>query len=77
MNRSELTNICNKIIQIHIQDLQNELPEIIRECTNSSDSKENNLANIIANVSANSVAHSVQAVTDVLVNVGLIEFDEQ
>ncbi len=30
MKRSELSEICDKLIQLHIHDLQNELPEIIK-----------------------------------------------
>ena len=75
MKRSELSEICDKLIQLHIHDLQNELPEIIKKCTDSTKEFEDNMASIIANVAANSVAHSVQAVTDVLVNVGLLDLE--
>ena len=64
MKRSELSEICDKLIQLHIQ-----------KCTDSTKEFEDNMASIIANVAANSVAHSVQAVTDVLVNVGLLELE--
>lgn len=76
MNRVELANICNKIIDIHINDLRSELPDIIEKSTNSSNSIESNTGNIVANVAANSIRHSVQAVTDVLVNLGLLDLDE-
>ena len=76
MNRVELANICNKIIDIHINDLRSELPDIIEKSTNSSNSIESNTGNIVANVAANSIRHSVQAVTDVLVNLCLLDLDE-
>ena len=76
MNRVELANICNKIIDIHINDLRSELPDIIEKSTNSSNSIESNTGNIVANVAVNSIRHSVQAVTDVLVNLGLLDLDE-
>ena len=76
MNRVELANICNKIIDIHINDLRSELADIIEKSTNSSNSIESNTGNIVANVAANSIRHSVQAVTDVLVNLGLLDLDE-
>lgn len=76
MTRVELANICNEIINIHINDLRSELPDIIEQSTDSSSSIESNTGNIIANVAANSIRHSVQAVTDVLSNLGLIELDE-
>lgn len=76
MNRVELANICNKIIDIHINDLRSELPDIIEKSTNSSNSIESNTGNIVANVATNSIRHSVQAVTDVLVNLGLLDLDE-
>lgn len=76
MNRVELANICNKIIDIHINDLRSELPDIIEKSTNSSNSIESNTGNIVANVAANSIRHSVQAVTGVLVNLGLLDLDE-
>lgn len=76
MNHVELANICNKIIDVHINDLRSELPDIIEKSTNSSNSIESNTGNIIANVAANSIRHSVQAVTDVLVNLGLLDLDE-
>lgn len=76
MNRTELAKICNEIIDTHVNDLRNELPELIKQCTDESKSIEANTGNIVANVAANSIRHSVQAVSDVLANLGLIELDD-
>ena len=76
MKRSELANICNEIINNHVDALRSELPRIIEQSTDSSNSIELNTGNIVANVAVNSIRHSVQAVTDVLANLGLIELDE-
>lgn len=76
MKRSELTDICNKIIQMHLGDLKSELPYIISKCTDDSKSVTENTAALIANITANSIGHSVQAVTDVLANVGLVELED-
>lgn len=76
MNRTELANICNEIIDIHVNDLRAEFPELIKQCTDESKTIESNTANLVANAAANSIRHSVQAVTDVLANLRLIELDE-
>lgn len=76
MKKSELNDICNKIIKMHIDDLKTELPELIKENATDSTSTESQLGHIVANITTNSVAHSVQAVTDVLVNVGLLELED-
>lgn len=76
MTRTELAKICSEIIDRHIDDLRTELPSIYAQSTYQSESTESNIGNIIANVSANSIRHSVQAVTDVLANLDLIELDD-
>lgn len=76
MKHSELTNICNEIISMHIDDLNSEIPTIIRDNCDNSKPLEENLGALTAFLCANSIAHSVQAVTDVLVNVGLLELED-
>lgn len=76
MKRSELTNICNEIIEIHMVDLQSEISEIFNAAKQSQKDPYEFIGNIIGSLSANSIKHSVQAVTDVLVNVGLLELED-
>lgn len=76
MKRSELTNICNEIIKIHMIDLQSETSEILNAAKQSQENPYEFIGNVIGNLSANSVMHSVQAVADVLVNVGLLELED-
>ena len=75
MKRSELTNICNEIIEIHMVDLQSEISEIFNAAKQSQKDPYEFIGNIIGSLSVNSIKHSVQAVTDVLVNVGLLELE--
>lgn len=76
MKKSELQSICNEITSIHLDDLENELPDLIKTFVTNSNTFEENIAAIIKVVSANSIAHSVQVVTDVLVNVGLLQLED-
>lgn len=75
MTHSELIEICNKIIELHITDLEKELPKII-DTRPPDASREEFIAHLVAQVSALSIKHSIQATTDVLMNLGLIEFDD-
>ena len=76
MKRSELQSIYKDIVELHIDDLRKELPDIIKNSFHKADSFEDVIGSLILNISANSVAHSVQAVTDVLANVGLLELED-
>lgn len=75
MKRSELSNICDKIVQLHLNDLKSELPELVKKSMQNPENLIQGLATLMSAVQANSVIHSVQAVTDVLVNVGLLELE--
>ena len=76
MKRSELADICNEIIKIHIEDLTNETNEYLAQIKNSDQDPYEFIGKTIGTLSVLNIKHSIQAVSDVLLNVGLLELED-
>lgn len=76
MKRSEFTEVCNAVLQLHINDLKSELPKIIQPQTDNYTDTTSLIANLTAEFCILQTTHTVQIVSDVLTSFGLIELNE-